>query len=182
VRESYGSQPRPPTCAHGFAIVARPQPMRTRSLAGTRQEVPFGCHCWIRKALRNLHVVLLTRLAAAWGATPLGTFLPRFFMEKPISPSQVPRIPTASELRDLQALIAFEGHEPESVFCAYIAVFQDYMTGSPGYCGNVLSVVWDGSPIFLTFSFGTMERSSVVAGNTIPRRVTDVAKVVAHSV
>ena len=29
---------------------------------------------------------------------------------------------------------------------AYIAVFDDYQTGCPGYCGKLMSVVWDGSP------------------------------------
>jgi hypothetical protein len=31
---------------------------------------------------------------------------------------------------------------------AYIAVFDDYITGSPGYSGKVMTVVWDGSPSF----------------------------------
>jgi hypothetical protein len=29
---------------------------------------------------------------------------------------------------------------------AYIAVFDNYITGSPGYAGKVMVVVWDGSP------------------------------------
>lgn len=40
---------------------------------------------------------------------------------------------------------------------AYIAVFDDYVTCSPGYAGKVMVIVWDGSPSF-TQTF-TWERS-----------------------
>ena len=35
---------------------------------------------------------------------------------------------------------------------ASIAVFDDYITDSPGYAGKVMVVVWSGSPTFTDFA------------------------------
>jgi hypothetical protein len=63
-----------------------------------------------------------------------------------------PRKPTTEEL---QQLIAFDrerfayGNDEEAaevVDAAFIAVFDDYVTGGPGWAGKLMMVVYDGSP------------------------------------
>lgn len=68
----------------------------------------------------------------------------------PTSPanSQAPRLPTPQEIRELKNHFCRRGGDALTVDCAYIAVFDHYVTGSPGYVGKLLSVVWDGSPSF----------------------------------
>ena len=58
----------------------------------------------------------------------------------------VPRIPTRKEIRELKRLNMVECGDTTAVDNAYIAVFDRYCTGCPGYCGKVMSVIWDGSP------------------------------------
>jgi hypothetical protein len=42
---------------------------------------------------------------------------------------------------------AYDREDAEMTACnAYIAVFDQYQTGCPGYCRKVMTVVWDGSP------------------------------------
>jgi hypothetical protein len=60
--------------------------------------------------------------------------------------SQVPRPPTSKEITQLKKLLCPGGVDPLSINCAYIAVFDHYITDSPGYAGKLMSVVWDGSP------------------------------------
>lgn len=103
--------------------------------------------------LATLHVVLaLAPCDAACGRAgagmPLGTFLPHLIMEKQIFTSQVSRLPTEAELTELQTLIESEGSEPAFVLDAYIAVYDRYITGSPGYIGKLMTVVWDAGPSF----------------------------------
>lgn len=61
-----------------------------------------------------------------------------------------PRSPNADELRLLGDWLIDQGCDEFSAqelpACGYIAVFDHYVTGSPGYVGKVLSVIWDGSP------------------------------------
>jgi hypothetical protein len=61
-----------------------------------------------------------------------------------------PRPPTAEERKQLSDWLLTQGFNAQdavmTVDCAYIAVYDDYVTGCPGYFGKVMSVVWDGSP------------------------------------
>jgi hypothetical protein len=43
---------------------------------------------------------------------------------------------------------------------AYVAVYDHYMTGSPGYVGKLMSVVWDDAPSF--FDVFTWEKGQIV--------------------
>jgi hypothetical protein len=68
----------------------------------------------------------------------------------------VPRPPTEQELQELCAEVgtlgyglgSSEGPTIEDVRACAIAVFDHYMTDSPGYMGKVLMVVWPGAPCF----------------------------------
>jgi hypothetical protein len=66
-----------------------------------------------------------------------------------------PRKPTDAEKKELLDFLIGEGYiekpdEDEDLFdgSIYAAVFDDYITGGPGYAGKVMVVVWDGSPSF----------------------------------
>jgi hypothetical protein len=63
-----------------------------------------------------------------------------------------PRSPDTDELRQLTDWLRAQGHESETaaelVRCASVAVFDNYISGCPGYAGKVISVVWDGGPSF----------------------------------
>jgi hypothetical protein len=77
------------------------------------------------------------------------------------------RPPNADERKQLADwLLSTGAYDPEDarliVEAAYVAVFDSYCTGGPGYVGKVISVVWDGAPsMFDVFVWqnGTMERS-----------------------
>ena len=70
--------------------------------------------------------------------------------------SNIPRLPTETEQRELAELtLTDKNEEPTSeniaeelqhVEAAYIAVFDNYMTDCPGYTGKLMVVVWGGSP------------------------------------
>ena len=64
--------------------------------------------------------------------------------------SQAPPQPNADELDQLSRWLCEQGYDPDTAMMtattAYVAVYDEYVTGCPGYCGKVLSVVWDGSP------------------------------------
>jgi hypothetical protein len=65
--------------------------------------------------------------------------------------SYVLRRPNACELQQLanwlQSLGAYdEATATMTAENAYIAVYDEYCTGCPGYFGKLMSVVWDGSP------------------------------------
>jgi len=65
--------------------------------------------------------------------------------------SQAPRRPNADELKQLanwlQSLGAYdEENAAMTADNAYIAVYDHYCTGCPGYVGKLMSVIWDGSP------------------------------------
>jgi hypothetical protein len=73
------------------------------------------------------------------------------------SRTRQPRQPNEEELESLTQLTASRyGYSDDPVENknearrlvknAYIAVFDDYTTGGPGYAGKVMTVVWDGSP------------------------------------
>lgn len=62
-----------------------------------------------------------------------------------------PRKATEEEVEQVIDAVVFDkGFEKEdvenSVRGAYIAVFDEYITGSPGYVGKVILVVYDGAP------------------------------------
>lgn len=67
-----------------------------------------------------------------------------------------PRVPNAEEIEQLTVYVLEEqtdvpvSEEVEEarglVEQAYIAVFDHYMTSSPGYAGKVMVLVWDGGP------------------------------------
>jgi hypothetical protein len=84
------------------------------------------------------------------------------------SPAEyTPRPPNAEEKKQLAdwllATGAYEADDAASLAdCAYVAVFDHYATGCPGYVGKVISVVWDGSPStfdVFTWEDGVMECS-----------------------
>jgi hypothetical protein len=61
------------------------------------------------------------------------------------------RKPTKTEKQELARYEAnIEGQELEDmarvVECSAVAVFDDYVTGGPGYSGKVMMVVWEASP------------------------------------
>jgi hypothetical protein len=77
-----------------------------------------------------------------------------------------PRPPNDDELLQLAHWLADNGHEDEGAILvargAYVAVYDHYMTGGPGYVGKLMSVVWDGAPSFFdvfTWEKGVMQRS-----------------------
>jgi hypothetical protein len=62
-----------------------------------------------------------------------------------------PRKPTEDEKKELLGyLVEHDNYAIEDietiVDCAYMAVFDDYTTGGPGYFGKVMVVVYDGYP------------------------------------
>ena len=60
--------------------------------------------------------------------------------------SQILRSPTADEIQELKDLLCPTGVDELTIDCAYIAVFENYVTDSPGFAGKLMSVVWGGSP------------------------------------
>jgi hypothetical protein len=80
--------------------------------------------------------------------------------------SQAPRTPTPDELQQLADCLVSIGYDPNDAIsiagCAYVAVYDDYCTGGPGYFGKLMSVVWDAAPSFFdvfTWKNWKMERS-----------------------
>jgi len=74
-----------------------------------------------------------------------------------MSNTRQPRKPDDGELRQLTQFTArrygFHSDPIESekevralVDMAYIAVFEHYTTGGPGFSGKIMLVLWDGSP------------------------------------
>ncbi len=73
---------------------------------------------------------------------------------------KTPRVPTIEEKNEVvEWLLANDDawHDPKRedevredlkglIDGAYIAVFDKYSTGGPGYVGKVMTVVWDGGP------------------------------------
>ena len=73
---------------------------------------------------------------------------------------RTPRVPTTEEKNEVvEWLLAHDDawHDPERevevredleglIDAAYIAVFDRYSTGGPGYVGKVMVVIWDGGP------------------------------------
>lgn len=68
-----------------------------------------------------------------------------------------PRQPTPEEREQLSKWLATRGLFSNDLLenlnearwlveHAYIAVFDDYVTGGPGFAGKVMSVIWDGGP------------------------------------
>jgi hypothetical protein len=77
-----------------------------------------------------------------------------------------PRPPNAAELSELADWLQTQGHESDVAQGlaaeAYVAVYDQYQTWCPGYCGKVMTVVWDGAPSFFdvfTWEDGQMVRS-----------------------
>ena len=70
--------------------------------------------------------------------------------------NNTPRKPTPEEKAELAALNAQQNSTENSseqseiwtsiVDYAYIAVFDDYVTGCPGWAGKLMVVIFDGSP------------------------------------
>lgn len=63
----------------------------------------------------------------------------------------IPRVPTAEEKEQLVKRIKYRGFDDDEAKQlveehAYIAVFDNYMTDSPGYAGKVMLVLWDDKP------------------------------------
>lgn len=57
-----------------------------------------------------------------------------------------PRTPTPAERNELRDYISATGSDPTLVDSVFIAVFDHFVTGSPGYAGKIMTVIWDGSP------------------------------------
>ncbi len=76
-----------------------------------------------------------------------------------ISQAQTPRTPTEPEVAELAKWLMthFEIEHDEAVGVtrsAFVAVYDNYMTGGPGYWGKLMSVVWDGAPsVFDVFTW-----------------------------
>jgi len=84
----------------------------------------------------------------------------------PAAPN-TPRSPNPDELRQLADWLCGQGHDREDTpgvaSSAFVAVYDRYSTGGPGYVGKLMSVVWDGAPsLFDVFTWedGTMVRSA----------------------
>src|SRR5262249_8284405 len=82
----------------------------------------------------------------------------------PPAPNQ-PRPPNRDELAQLAdwlLTVGFVNREDAELTAtaAFVAVYDDYCTGGPGYCGQVMSVVWDGGPTF--FDVFACERGKMV--------------------
>jgi hypothetical protein len=67
------------------------------------------------------------------------------------------------ELTELSAWLLSKGYEQDDAQSiahnAYVSVFDNYVTGGPGYVGKVMSVIWDGSPT--TFNVFTWPRGKM---------------------
>jgi hypothetical protein len=81
-------------------------------------------------------------------------------------PNYTPRAPTDDELKELSVWNVKQGLDEDDAEhvarCAYVAVFDQYESGSPGYVGKVMTVVWDGSPStfnVFTWNKGRMEEA-----------------------
>ena len=64
---------------------------------------------------------------------------------------QLPRLPTKWETEQLAKwLTVQEGYDCVDAFAvakmAYIAVYDHYVSGSRGFAGKLMAVVWDGGP------------------------------------
>src|SRR5947209_1557583 len=66
--------------------------------------------------------------------------------------SPVPRQPDQNELQQLTEYLQSLGGDDETntdwATSAYVAVYDNYITDGPGYCGKIMSVIWTGSPSF----------------------------------
>ena len=73
--------------------------------------------------------------------------------------TRIPRSPTEEEIKELALWIMNEttAKTPDEEDVAeatsiakdaYVAIFDNYITDSPGYAGKVMCVVWSGSPTF----------------------------------
>ena len=64
--------------------------------------------------------------------------------------SQSPRSPNVGEMKQLAGWLHEQGYDQDDATLtartAYVAVYDNYATGCPSYCGKLMSVVWDGSP------------------------------------
>lgn len=85
-----------------------------------------------------------------------------------------PRLPTQEEKEQLAAVAVVQQHGSSSVSAklmenmkeivdaAFIAVYDDYSTGSPGWFGKVMSVIWDnGAEYYQVYAWnkdGQLER------------------------
>lgn len=71
-------------------------------------------------------------------------------METSSDPSLAPRPPNTGELAELGRWLSGQGYEPDearlTAQSAYVAVYDKYISGSPGFVGKLMSVVWDGGP------------------------------------
>ena len=56
------------------------------------------------------------------------------------------RKPTDDEKAALASFFTAEGQETMPEDMEFVAVFDHYCTGGPGYCGVVYVVLWNGSP------------------------------------
>lgn len=73
-----------------------------------------------------------------------------------VIPKAIPRRPTTKEVRELveyQITHFGQGDETQDkedwqdwVQIAYIAVYDNYVSDSPGYVGKVMTVIWAGGP------------------------------------
>ncbi len=76
-------------------------------------------------------------------------FLPILIMDNTTT-SQAPRSANVGEIKQLAGWLHGQGYDQDDAILtartAYIAVYDNYVTGCPGYCGKLMSVVWDGSP------------------------------------
>jgi hypothetical protein len=78
-----------------------------------------------------------------------------------------PRSPNDEELQLLAGWLLGQGFIDQedaigTARSAYVAVYDAYCTGCPGYAGKLMSVVWDGAPSFFDvfiWNNGKMERS-----------------------
>jgi hypothetical protein len=74
------------------------------------------------------------------------------YMSNSTTTSHAPRLPLASELDDLATELCSQGLDQETAdewtHCAFVAVHDHYIPGSPGYVGKLMTVVWEGGPDF----------------------------------
>ncbi|MCA9330789.1 hypothetical protein KC957_01970 [Candidatus Saccharibacteria bacterium] len=74
-----------------------------------------------------------------------------------------PRIPTHDEIQEIARYYQISTEDVQD--WAYIAVFDNYITDSPGYAGKVIMIVWASSPsMYEVFTWD---------GETIRRRQPD---------
>ena len=70
---------------------------------------------------------------------------------KEVNNMPIPRVPTAQEKQHLVELLLARSHDADKAKVlveenAYIALFDSYITTSPGYAGKVMLVLWDDKP------------------------------------